>query len=147
MTSGTQRFELQTWECIDLVRSQSIGRVCLLDHGFPIALPVNYRLIGTDGQHQLVVRTSPNALIARSEGPASIEIDEIDLDARTAWSVLVRGHMRHVVGAHGLPDPEPWLLDDRHHWMVLDIASITGRRFVGTPSDDGVTVDWQIAPA
>jgi hypothetical protein len=146
MASGTDRFELQTWECIDLVRSEGIGRLCLLDHGHPIALPVNYRLIGADGQQQVVVRTAPSTLIARSEGPASIEVDHIDIEARTAWSVLVRGHLRHVVGAHGLPDPEPWLLDDRHHWMVLDMASITGRRFVGTPAADGMTVDWELAP-
>jgi uncharacterized protein len=145
MTMGTNRLDMQTWESIQMLRSHGVGRVCLLDHGHPIALPVNYRLIGSEGQHQLVVRTAPNSLIGQYEGAASIEVDHIDLDTRQAWSVLVRGTLRHVVGAHGLPDPEPWLLDDRHHWMVLDVTAITGRRFVGTPSTDGVTVDWELA--
>ncbi|MCX6519083.1 MAG: pyridoxamine 5'-phosphate oxidase family protein [Actinobacteria bacterium] len=140
---STERFELPGWESVSLLRSQHIGRVCVLDHGFPLALPVNFLVIGPDEACQVVMRTGPQTLIGRYEGPASFEVDQVDESARQAWSVIVRGSLRHVTGAHGLPDPGPWL-DGRHHWMVLTAAAVTGRRFVGSQGTDGFSVDWQI---
>ena len=142
---GMERFELQAWECDALLRSQHIGRMCVIDHGYPLALPVNYRPVGRDTDGQVVIRTAPGTLLGRYEGPASLEVDVVDEAARTAWSVIVRGSLRHVTGAHGLPDPEPWLTVDRHHWMLLAPVAISGRRFVGTTGEDGFTVEWELA--
>ncbi len=142
---SAERFELPGWESVSLLRSQHIGRVCVLDHGFPLALPVNFLVIGPDDACQVVIRTGPQTLIGRYEGPASLEVDQVDESAREAWSVIVRGTLRHVTGAHGLPDPGPWLAG-RHHWMVLTGSSVTGRRFVGNQGTDGFSVDWQIRP-
>ena len=139
-----ERLELQAWECDKLLRSQQIGRMCVIDHGYPLAIPVNYRSIGPEGDAQVVVRTAPNTLIGRYEGPASLEVDVVDLVARTAWSVIVRGNLRHVTGAHGLPDPEPWLTIDRHHWMLLAPTAISGRRFAGSTGEHGFTVEWEL---
>ena len=139
-----ERFELQAWECDKLLRSQQVGRMCVIDHGYPLAIPVNYRSIGLEGDGQVVVRTAPNTLIGRYEGPASLEADVVDLVARTAWSVIVRGNLRHVTGAHGLPDPEPWLTIDRHHWMLLTPTAISGRRFTGSTGENGFTVEWEL---
>lgn len=143
---GMERFELQAWECDSLLRSQHIGRLCVIDHGYPLALPVNYRTVGSGADSQVVVRTAPGTLLGRYDGPASFEVDDIDEAARTAWSVIVRGMLRHVSGAHELPDPEPWLTVDRHHWMVLSPVAMSGRRFVGTTGSDGFTVEWELAP-
>lgn len=141
---STERFELQRWECLDLLRSAHIGRICIIDHGYPLALPVNYRLVGTESEPQVVMRTSAETLLGRYGGPASLEADMIDEAAGEAWSVIVRGQVRHVSGAHGLPDPGPWLIDDRHHWVALDLAAISGRRFIGRAAPDGVAVDWEL---
>jgi uncharacterized protein len=143
---STERFELPTWECLTLMRQQHIGRVCVIDHDFPIALPVNFQVIGPDDASQLVLRTGPQSILGRYEGPASFEVDSVDEATREAWSVIVRGNLRHVTGAHGLPDPGPWL-DGRHHWMVLTSSAVTGRRFVGQPGTEGFAVDWQILMA
>ena len=140
---STERVELPTWESVSLLRSQSVGRVCVVDHGYPIALPVNFQLIGPDHALQLVIRTGPDTLVGRYEGSASLEVDSIDEASRTAWSVIVRGSLRHVSGAHGLPDSGPWL-EGRHHWMVLSATAVTGRRFVAHQGTDGFTVDWQM---
>jgi Pyridoxamine 5'-phosphate oxidase len=142
---GTERFELQAWESASLIRSQHVGRACIVDHGCPIAFPVSYQLVGADDALQVVVRTAPQTLLGRYEGPASLEVDMIDEVAREAWSVIVRGNLRHVTGAHGLPDPGPWM-DNRHHWMVLTASSLSGRRFAGVPSADGYSVDWEMRP-
>jgi uncharacterized protein len=140
---SAERFELPTWESVSLLRSQRIGRMCVLDHGYPLALPVNVQVIGPDDACQVVMRTGPHTLLGRYAGPASFEVDSVDEVARQAWSVIVRGTLRHVTGAHGLPDPGPWL-DGRHHWMVLTATAVTGRRFVGVSGTDGFSVDWQI---
>lgn len=143
---SAERVELPTWESLSLLRSQQVGRMCVVDHGFPLALPLNYKVIGPDDACQVVVRTGPQTIIGRSEGPASLEVDVVDDEARVAWSVIVRGQLRHVSGAHGLPDPGPWL-DGRHHWMVLTSTAVTGRRFVGVPGADVFSVDWQLETA
>ncbi len=140
---STERVEVPAWESLSLIRSQNVGRICVVDHGFPIALPVNFKTIGPDDACQLVIRTGPATIIGRYEGPASLEVDSVDENAREAWSVIVRGTLRHVTGAHGLPDSGPWL-EGRHHWMVLTVTAITGRRFVAHPGTEGFSVDWQI---
>jgi nitroimidazol reductase NimA-like FMN-containing flavoprotein (pyridoxamine 5'-phosphate oxidase superfamily) len=143
---GMERFELQAWECDSLLRSQQVGRMCIIDHGYPLALPVNYRPVGPEPSTPLVIRTAPDTLIGRYEGPASLEVDVIDEAARTAWSVIVRGALRHVTGTD-LPDPEPWFTVGRHHWMLLAPVSMTGRRFIGIPNPDGSGVEWSAAPS
>ncbi len=142
---SAHRSELPEWECLSLVRQEVVGRVCLIDHGYPLAFPVKYRLIGNDKDSHIVIRTSPTALIGRYDGPASFEVDHVDLEARTAWSVILRGRLTAVTGGHGLPDPQPLLTDNRHRWMLLEATAVTGRRFVGTTADDGYSVDWGLA--
>ncbi len=142
---SVDRVELPAWECELLLRSQHIGRMVVVDHGCPLALPVNYRVGGGEGAPQVVVRTSPGTLLGRYEGQASFEVDVIDEAARTAWSVIVRGMVRHVHDVTGLPDPEPWVGSDRHHWMVLEPTALSGRRFVGSVAADGYSVEWSFA--
>ncbi len=142
--AGAQRSELQDWECWSLLASKQIGRIGILDHEYPIALPVNYLLVGEGPMRRLLLRTAPTTTIGRYSGYASIEVDEIDTLDKRAWSVVVRGHLRHVPDPTGLPDPGPWITHDRTHWMVLDNTTVTGRRFVGRTSDDGYAVEWEI---
>lgn len=139
-----QRFELQTWECQSLLQEQTVGRICIIDHGCPVALPISYKLIGNERESHIVIRTAPGTLIGRYEGPSSLEVDHIDVDGRKAWSVIVRGKLRQLSGAHGLPDPGPWLTDDRHTWLVLDVSATSGRRFTGRVTDDGYSVEWML---
>jgi hypothetical protein len=141
---SVQRLELPAWDCWSLLGAKSIGRLVIIDHGCPIALPVNIRVIGDDAGRRVVVRTSPGSLLGRYEGPASIEVDDIDEAARRAWSVLVRGIVHRLSDHAGLPDPGPWITDDRSQWITLDATSITGRRFTGRPSADGYSVEWEI---
>jgi Pyridoxamine 5'-phosphate oxidase len=140
-----QPFELPIWESLKLVSSRTFGRLCVLDRGVPVALPMSYRLVGDETAPLVVVRTSPSSLIGRSDGPASLEVDDVDLLGHTAWSVLLIGTLRRVDGAHGLPDPQPWMVDERYRWMVLEVTGTSGRRFVGVNAPDGYSVDWEIS--
>ena len=65
--------------------------MCFIDGDTPIAYPVSFKLHRDDEGSSIVVRTGPDSLVANYAGPASFEVDEIDVEARTAWSVLMRG--------------------------------------------------------
>ena len=141
------RHDLPVHECIALLDADSVGRLCIIDHGYPLAFPVNYRLVRHRGGDRLVFRTSSDAAMARYAGPASFEVDQISADRRRAWSVIVRGDLRRAHGEADLPDPEPLVSERRHQWLVLDVAAWSGRRFTGVDRDDRFTVDWQTVDA
>lgn len=138
-------FDVPAWDAVSLVRSRHHGRLCVIDHGMPIALPVNFKLVGRDVDLRIVVRTSPTSLLGRYEGPASFEVDDVDEERQQAWSVVVRGALRHANADPTLPDPEPWVAGDRQRWLVLDVHSMTARRFTGARSADGFAVEWTLA--
>ena len=142
--SEPQRAEVPTWQCYDLVRSSSVGRLCFLDGDTPIAYPVSFKLHRTDAASFIVVRTGPGSLMANLSGPASFEVDEIDTESRTAWSVLLRGTVRRSHEPGQLPAPDPWIADGRHVWLLLEIVSVSGRRFVARDTTDGFSVEWDL---
>ena len=143
---GATQFEAPQWESVAWLESETVGRLCVIDYGYPLAFPINYRFQHVrDDEYRIVFRTVPHAVVGRYEGPASLEVDWID-DARlNAWSVIVRGELRGAVGQIDLPDPSPLLTEGRHRWKVLEVSSISGRRFTSTTAADGVSVDWQTA--
>ena len=141
------RHDIPVHECITLLDSDSVGRLCIIDHGYPLAFPVNYRLVHDSAGHRVVFRTAPEAALAHYEGPSSLEVDQISADRRRAWSVIVRGDLRRAHGAADLPDPEPLVSERRHQWLVLDVSAMSGRRFSGVPTHDDFTVDWQSVDA
>lgn len=138
------RYELPRWESTELLRTEPVGRICIIAGGHPLAVPVNYRLDEAGDSAKIVIRTAPGTLLGRYEGLSSLEVDHIDLAAGTAWSVIVRGTIHPTYEADRLSDPHP-LLEGRHQWMVLEPTAITGRRFVVARSADGYSVDWQLA--
>ena len=146
---GADRFELTERESQALLQGESIGRLCLIDHGYPLAIPISYSITHNDagGATRVVIRTAPETMLGRYEGLASLEVDSIDLDAGVAWSVIVRGVLSRVIGTFELPDPKPLLTEGRHRWMALDIRAITGRRFLVNRASDGFAVDWQLTSA
>jgi hypothetical protein len=142
-TMDTARFEIPVWESFELLRSRTIGRLCIVEHGYPIAVPINYRIVDADGRPTIVVRTAPDTMLGRYTGLASLEVDEIDLDRATAWSVIVRGGLQRAFGEHHLPDPRPLVGNDRGRWMTLEVAATSGRRFILRPAVDDYFVEWQ----
>lgn len=140
---SVHRADIPTWECYELLEGRDIGRICVIDQGYPVAVPINYRIVGPEASPYVVIRTAPDTMVARHSGPATLEVDHIWEAEHTAWSILVRGTLRTVNGPHDLPDPQPWILEDRYQWMTLDITAVTGRRFVARKSRDAFAVEWQ----
>ena len=142
--SDPQLANLPTWECYDLVKTCRVGRLCFLDGDTPIAYPLSFKVHRADDASYIVVRTGPRSLLANYAGPGSFEVDEIDVDSLTAWSVLFRGTVRRSHEPSNLPQPERWIADGYHVWMVLSIAAVSGRRFVARDANDGFSVEWEL---
>ena len=132
MTDDVWLEPLSDQECIDLLRTGAVGRVAVIQHGYPVVLPVNYRLVETTGPPWLALRTRPGNVLDQRSAPVAFEIDSIELTSHRGWSVLVRGTLHHVNPDSGdfrdRFDPQPWLLDDRDAWLIIEPFSITGRR-------------------
>jgi uncharacterized protein len=135
------RVEVANWECIELLTSQTVGRLCIVDHGYPLAFPLNYRVL--HDPTRIVFRTNPTSAIGQYAGPASFEVDQIDALGPRAWSVIVRGTLRRAIEHHELPDTHPLVTTGRFQWLVLEATSMSGRRFTAQQHEDAFAVEWQ----
>lgn len=78
-------------ECLELLGRSSLGRVAFTERALPAIRPVGYALVG----HQLVLRIEAGELGHRLDGQVvAFEVDEIDSENGTGWSVVVTGAAR-----------------------------------------------------
>lgn len=119
-------------DCLDLLRSNDIGRVVLSIGALPVAFPVNYWVIGRD----IVFRSAPGAKLsaATDQTVVGFEVDELDRTNRTGWSVSVVGLSRLVVDVDEIAgldrlDLRSWL-DERTmtNYVKISIEQVSGRR-------------------
>ncbi len=124
--------ELSLDECMQLLRDGTVGRIAFTVHDFPVLFPVNYRLVETSAAPWIALRTRPGNVIDQAPWAVAFEIDGVDEDGHTGWSVLVRGTIEHVdpdaAAFRERFDPEPWLVHDRDSWLAIAPFFITGRR-------------------
>ena len=122
-------------ECLELMRTQSVGRIAVIDGYHPFVVPVNYVMAGEHIVFRSGVGTKLDILRRR---PVGFEVDHIDAADRTGWSVYVIGVAREVdveFAADLLrrmpgPMPEPWAGGDRNHLVQLVPQRVTGRRIL-----------------
>ena len=124
--------ELTPAECRDLLAPGGVGRFLFVTERGPVAVPVNYGMLGGD----IVFRTSESGRVAAAARPGSLvsfSVDRIDDALAEGWSVLASGD------AAVLPDPagravaarlviEPWAGGQRDLVVRLTPREITGRR-------------------
>ena len=124
--------ELSLDECLGLLRETAVGRMAVVVDGMPIVLPVNYRLVETNGRTWVAMRTRAGNALDRGSKHAALEIDGTDSFQRRGWSVLVRGILEHVdpdaADFRTRFDPDPWIASERSVWLVIDPFAINGRR-------------------
>lgn len=130
--------ELDVDECLELLATTTVGRVAINDDKGPLVLPVNHVVdTGT-----VVFRTTFGTKLVGAEQRVvgSYQVDHVDPDAQTGWSVLVRGRLHEVVRTDELEHLrslglQPLAGGTRQHWIRVMAASITGRR-VEAPDPD-----------
>lgn len=130
--SGAVLEEIPLEECVELLTRTPVGRVGGVAHGKPFVFPVNYLLDGD----KVVFRTGPGTKLDGSGfGRVAFEIDGVDEETKTGWSVIVQGvaaEINEMLDQHSERlrqlDLSPWVAGEKTHWVAIDAESVTGRR-------------------
>ena len=136
--------ELSAAQCQELLASHTAGRVAWNAPDGPQVLPVNYALYAGD----VVFRTSPYGVLSqlRQRTNVAFEIDDIDDEQGTGWSVVVRGNAQAVVQAAPLSRlwsseaVVPWASGTRTLFIAITPKTVTGR-IVRAPWSSGDSPD------
>jgi nitroimidazol reductase NimA-like FMN-containing flavoprotein (pyridoxamine 5'-phosphate oxidase superfamily) len=134
---GGRLAELTPNDCWGLLRLHKIARVAWNGpHGIGI-VPVNY----TIAESALWFRTFPGSALGRecAGSQVTVEVDHIDLDTHSGWSVVVVGEA-DVVKAERVPevlaDTRTWPAGNRSLFVRIEPTEITGRKLLRDPGDD-----------
>ena len=125
--------EMTVEECLDLLRTNIIGRVALSTPIGPRIVPVNYSIYADEA---IVFRTTPYSELGTYGWNAELafEIDHIDYDLHQGWSVIAFGRGELVEDPDEVADirrgwdPRPWAEGQRNLYMKLVWHDVTGRR-------------------
>ena len=122
-------------ESLELLASGRLGRLVYTSRYGPAALPVVYRI----DHGSIILGTWDPVLfdedlrtgIAQAEFHVAVEADQIDVDAREGWFVLVQGAAHHLdTEAERAPyldaGLEPWVEGVPAHFIRVNPTSIWG---------------------
>ena len=130
---GSELEEIPEAECLELLGSNTLGRIAFVAEGRQEIFPVTYSLkAGT-----VVFRTAPGTKLAHAPGTESaFEIDEYDPETGVGWSVVVHGTAYDVTDSG---DDFSWSARGAHvtplapgtkvHHLAIKTSAISGRRF------------------
>jgi hypothetical protein len=118
--------EINWHECLDLLRSERVGRLAVIVDGRPDIFPVNFSL---DASDSIIVRTGVGTkLSAAVDHHVSFEVDHFAPEQHAGWSIVIHGVAHQtsyiVEGEH----PVVSWLDDTPHMLRIARTSMTGRR-------------------
>jgi uncharacterized protein len=131
LRSGLDRLSRE--QCVALMATEDVGRLVVVDNGRPLIFPVNYAL---DGEAPVFRTASGTKLWASTRSSVVFEVDHIDRETRTGWSVIVHG-IAHEVTAFDRSDLQsrvaglpvvPWAPGDKPSVVRIEPRLITGRR-------------------
>ena len=117
-------------ECWELLAGEEFGRLAFRLVDEVHLVPINYVV----DEETLLFRTASGGKLLAAELGSDVAF-EIDWhDDTDAWSVVVRGHIRHLEEweEHRVDDLplRPWIDTPKYDVVQLVPFSVTGRRFV-----------------
>jgi len=131
--TGRQLEELSRDECFSLLEQAGVGRLVYQDDVGPAAVPVNFALAGTT----IIIRIEGGVKrLAMTQPVLGFEVDHIEDDRHSGWSVLARGPGQEVEPER-VPDllremeghfPTPWAEGVHNIWLQISPQTVTGRR-------------------
>lgn len=124
--------ELPYATCAELLTTQEVGRVAVSTADGPRIVPVNYVVL----DDSVVFRTTPYSILGMHawNSQMAFEVDHIDPEHRTGWSVVATGRgtvveddveLRRIQSG---PQPSPWAGGQRWLFVRLRWDDLTGRR-------------------
>ena len=134
---------LSRQQCLQLMAQSPIGRVVFTDRALPVALPVNFALLGEDVVFCTATGTKLSAALAKSV--VAFQVDHIDPGTEDGWSVLIQGWATNVtrpdelamVDSLGL---KSWAPGQRCHFVRIRSEIVSGRKLASrSPLPGGTT--------
>lgn len=129
---------LDAVECRALLGTGGVGRLVFVEERGPVAVPVNFRLLGDE----VVFRTGAATSLTLCAGQrrVSFEVDHIDEALGEGWSVLLSGEANVVSDGRELAQVQalgvqPWAGGQRDRYFRIVPEVITGRRIRATSAD------------
>ena len=127
--------ELSREECVRLLHAGVTGRVAVTTPAGPHLVPVNYSMAGGT----VVIATTPYSVLGTHavDAKAVFEIDDVDYERQSGWSVTVRGRLRaeddpaELSRSQAEWSPRPWAAGTRSLVLRLPLDEVTGRRVGG----------------
>jgi nitroimidazol reductase NimA-like FMN-containing flavoprotein (pyridoxamine 5'-phosphate oxidase superfamily) len=124
-------------ECAARLAEGGIGRFLFVTERGPVAVPVNYAMLGED----VVFRTDDRSAAAGTVGrqPVSFDVDHFDEALREGWSVLVSGAASMLTRPEDVREAEqlgiePWAGGERDAYVRVVPAEVSGRRIRVRPA-------------
>lgn len=119
-------------DCLSLLaqHQRGVGRLAVVEGAKPTILVVNYAMV----EDRIVFRTGPGTkLDAACNGAyVAFEIDRVDHDTMSGWSVVVRGRSEVVTGTSQLfllrsTGLVPYADGGKDTWVMIHPDVVTGR--------------------
>lgn len=122
-------FTLDRERCLELLASRPVGRLAFTRRALPDIIPVNY-VLNDDAILVRLEAGSPTAA-AVTGGVVAFEVDDVDLGARTGWSVTVVGTAVEVMDAalrrRAGDLLVSWAGNQRDHLLAIRTERMSGR--------------------
>jgi transcriptional regulator with XRE-family HTH domain len=132
-------------ECLAIIESGGIGRIVFSEERGPVALPVNFRIIG---EHVAFLTGQTTSFVTQRGGDeVSFEVDRIDNALTEGWSVLLTGPCQVStdpleVDEARLRGVAPWAGGVHDALVTISPRVISGRRIRRrSGADEGDTRD------
>jgi uncharacterized protein len=128
--TGRRLEVIEVDECLDLLARRFLGRLAYVEDGTPRIIPLNYHL----HEGSIHFRMDYGSVLDTINGqPVAFEVDAVDAEYHTGWSVVVTGRAEEIwepqelERARDLP-LRPWAPGDRAHYVRIQSTAISGRR-------------------
>lgn len=133
MVQLSELHTLDRTECLELLRTVTMGRIAFTEGALPAIHPVNFTV---DASNVIIWTSGGGKLAAAVTGAmVAFEADEVDAVTRSGWSVVVLGHASLIrdideLVALAVPDRRPWAPGRSNHVIRIKSERITGRRIL-----------------
>jgi len=119
---------LEVPECLELLATEEVGRLGVVEGGRPEIFPINFVV---DGNGILFRTATGTKLDAALGGAVAFEVDHLDRATRSGWSVVIHGraalYTRFDSAAMQHAD-RLWWASPKEHLVRITPEVISGRR-------------------
>jgi len=127
-------------ESVALLGTQKVGRLVFTRWALPAVTPVNFVL--REGAVWIWTASTSSTWQAVRGSVVAFEVDQLDADTRTGWSVVVLGVAELVTRPEQIEEarrhgPQPWIPGREEHLIRIPLKLVSGRRIRRGESDEG----------